>query len=657
MLRTLTLLCFASLQAQDLAIVGATVIDGNGGPALADAAVIISGSRISAVGPRASLQIPAGANVIDAAGRFLLPGFIDTNVHLSLYGGNRDRYESLAKYFVRENDIVLEAAQIQLRHGVTTVRDSYGMLVPLTQVRDAIAHGQAVGSRILAAGNIVGWGGPYSISFSLTPQANLTLFQEQMNDAIAQGAGENLGDLSPEELRAAIGKYLDKGPDFLKYGGTSHFSEPTFIGFSPEAQKVMVEETHKRGLSAETHSTTIEGLRLSILAGIDLIQHPEVLSPRELPDDLVRLIRERNIIGSMLVSTITGEAWTKHLKDKAEAEKKLAEKAKHPTTFAEERRRATALGADLETRWRNAQKLIRAGCTVTVGTDSYWGAAPEFAIDPKPDNQSHGIGTIMAIEGLVELGMTPSQALVAATKNGAIACRRLSDFGTIDKGKLADLVLLDADPLADIHNIRKVRSVIQAGKLVDRERLPEKRVFSTAPGTFRVRLETSKGAMLIELHRDWAPYGVDRFYDLVRAGYFEDGRFYRVIKDRWAQFGINAAPAVSAQWRDQNIPDDPFRESNLRGTVAFAYSVPNGRTTQVFINLGDNSAKHDKEPFVPIGKVVEGMDVADALYSGYGETSGGGIRGGKQEQLFQQGNAYLDKNFPRLDRITRATLQ
>ena len=116
-----------------------------------------------------------------------------------------------------------------------------------------------------------------------------------------------------------------------------------------------------------------------------------------------------------------------------------------------------------------------------MGTDSYWAAAPEFAIDPKPDNQSHGIGTIMAIEGLVELGMTPAQAIVAGTKNGAIACRMLNDLGTIEKGKLADLVILDGDPLADIRNIRKVRSVMKEGKAIDLGRLPERRVLSTAP--------------------------------------------------------------------------------------------------------------------------------------------------------------------------------
>src|SRR5215475_7063853 len=448
-----------SSQGATLAIVGCTVIDGNGGPPLPDAVVVVRGSRISAVGPRASIRIPVGATVIDANGGYALPGFIDTNVHLSLYGGLRDRYETLVRYHSRQSEIVLEAAQLQLKYGVTTVRDSYGMLMPLTQIRDAIARGEAVGARILAAGNIVGWGGPYSVSFSLTSEKDLTLFQERMNDAITQGGGEDLADMSPDELRAAINKYLDKGPDFLKYGGTSHFSQPTFIGFSPEAQKVIVEDTHKRGRGAETHSTTIEGLRLSILAGIDLIQHPEILTPREAPDDLVRLIRERKVICSMLSNTMTGEAWRKHLKTKEETQKKLQEAEKKSAarakTSAEERRRDADLDVSLEVRRRNAQKLIQAGCTVTVGTDNYWGAAPELSREPKPEHQNHGIGTIIGIEGLVELGMTPAQAITAATRNGALACRKLDEFGTLEAGKLADLVILEADPLSDIRNIRK----------------------------------------------------------------------------------------------------------------------------------------------------------------------------------------------------------
>lgn len=469
-------------QVSTQAIVDATVVDGNGGAPIKDAVVVIEGSHIRAIGPKASVKVPAGAAIIEAAGRYVVPGFFDTNVHLSLYGGVKERYESLVRYNSQQNDIVLEAAQLELKHGITTVRDSYGMLLPLVQVRDRIARGEAVGSRILAAGNILGWGGPYSITFSLIPERDLTLFQEQMNDAITQGGGENLMDMTPSELRAAINAYLDRGPDFLKYGGTSHFSQPTFIGFSPEAQKIIVDEAHKRGRAAETHATTIEGLRLALLAGIDNIQHPELLTPKAMPEDLIHMIVERNVTCSMLVSTMTGDAWTKHLKTKADAEKKLQDAAQkgpeRAKTFAEERRQAGDLEADLDMRRQNAQKLIQSGCRTTVGTDSYWAAAPELSRTPKPENQDHGIGTIIAIEGLVELGMTPAQAIVSATKNGAIVSRREKDLGTIEVGKLADLLILDADPLADIHNIRKLRSVMKEGRLIDISRLPEKRVLS-----------------------------------------------------------------------------------------------------------------------------------------------------------------------------------
>jgi imidazolonepropionase-like amidohydrolase len=392
-----------------------------------------------------------------------------------------DRYETLVRYHDRQHDIVLEAAQTQLAYGITTVRDSYGMLRPLVAVRDRIAAGATVGPRILAAGNIVGWSGPYSISFSLTRANGLTLFQEQMNDEIAQGAGEELMGMTPTQLAKAIDAYLDKGPDFIKYGGTSHFAEPTFIGFSPDGQRVIVERAHARGKIAETHSTSPEGLRLSIEAGIDGIQHPEIVDGADLSDDLVNRIREKQIICSMLVNTMTGEAWEKHLKDRADAEKKQAEadrKTSRTRTSFEERQRANELGVALEVRRRNAQKLIKAGALVTVGTDNYWAAASELSRTAKPQSQDHGIGTIVGIEGLVELGMTPAQAIVAATKNGAIASRGLPEFGTLEAGKRADLLVLTADPLADIHNIRKIARLIKDGKLIDRTTLPQKRILS-----------------------------------------------------------------------------------------------------------------------------------------------------------------------------------
>jgi homoserine O-acetyltransferase len=176
-----------------------------------------------------------------------------------------------------------------------------------------------------------------------------------------------------------------------------------------------------------------------------------------------------------------------------------------------------------------------------------------------------------------------------------------------------------------------------------------------SPDVFKVRIETSKGSFVIETHRDWAPRGADRFYNLVRAGFFDDSRFFRVRPGFIAQFGIPGDPVIAASWKAQMILDDPVRQSNIRGSIAYAMTGPNTRTTQLYINLSDNS-RLDSEGFAPIGRVVEGMDVADLLYSGYGEDAGGGMRGGKQGQIFEGGNAHLDREFPRLDKLIRATI-
>jgi cyclophilin family peptidyl-prolyl cis-trans isomerase len=175
-----------------------------------------------------------------------------------------------------------------------------------------------------------------------------------------------------------------------------------------------------------------------------------------------------------------------------------------------------------------------------------------------------------------------------------------------------------------------------------------------APNLFRVRLETSQGLVVIEVHREWAPRGVDRFYNLARYGYYDEARFFRVIAGKWAQFGIHGDPRVSRLWRERTIADDPRRESNRRGTIAYAFAVPDGRTTQIFVNLRDNSETLDAQGFAPFGRVIQGMDAVDALNSEYGETAGGGIRGGKQEPLFGGGNEYLAREFPRLDFIRQA---
>ena len=485
----------ARLVAQTTAIVGATVIDATGAEAMPDAVVLIEGEHITGVGSRANVRIPRGARRIDGTGKYLLPGFIDTNVHLSLYGGNTtDRHETLVRYEHRQHEVVLEAAQMQLKRGVTTVRDSYGVLEPIRRVRDSINAGHVLGPRILVAGNIAGWGGPFSLTFSLIPSDELSLFQERMNDAIAQGAGEELMAMTPEELRVAINAYLDKGADFLKYGGTAHFSAPSLIGFSPAQQRVLVEETHKRGLVAETHATSSEGLRLAVEAGIDLIQHPEIIMPatpragQSMPDSLVSNIVERGVICSMLSNTITGQPWKEHLKSVQRAVGSVQGDSVRTGHVGRQMPRERSQqevwnafwesGESMEMRRRNAEKLIAAGCLTTVGTDNYRRTAPELARGPKPEWQDHGVGTILGIEGLVELGMTPIQAIQAATLNGAKAARMEDRLGTIEVGKLADLILLDADPLADITNIRKLSLVMTGGRVVDLEALPTVRVFT-----------------------------------------------------------------------------------------------------------------------------------------------------------------------------------
>ena len=208
-------------------------------------------------------------------------------------------------------------------------------------------------------------------------------------------------------------------------------------------------------------------------------------------------------------------------------------------------------------------------------------------------------------------------------------------------------------------SLSAVMGLASAQASIDRQRLltPTDPAFTVpAPAVSRVRLDTTKGPVVIEVIRAWTPLGADRFINLVRHGFYDDARLFRVRPKTWVQFGIAGDPKVAQAWRPMTFSDDPpVGQSNVRGTIAFAFAVPNGRTTQMFINLRDNSATHDKEPFVPFGRVVEGMEAADAFYAGYGEGLGG-IRAGKQDAGFAEGNVFFDREFPLLDRIKSATI-
>ena len=177
-----------------------------------------------------------------------------------------------------------------------------------------------------------------------------------------------------------------------------------------------------------------------------------------------------------------------------------------------------------------------------------------------------------------------------------------------------------------------------------------------SPGLFRVKIETTAGNFVIQAHRDWSPHGADRFYQLVRDGYYDNSRFFRVVPGRWVQFGISGNPHTAQKWRHQTIPDDPLLQHNTRGFVAFANTGPDTRSTQVYINTGDNSRNDKEKGFAPFGQVVEGMDTVDKLYGEYGEQAGGGMRAGHQDAMFAGGNAYLDREFPKLDKLMRASV-
>ncbi len=169
-----------------------------------------------------------------------------------------------------------------------------------------------------------------------------------------------------------------------------------------------------------------------------------------------------------------------------------------------------------------------------------------------------------------------------------------------------------------------------------------------APDTFKVKFETSKGDILIEVDRSWAPRGVDRFYNLVKNGFYNEARFFRVLSNFVVQFGMNADPRIAQVWSNAQLKDDPVLKTNRKGALTFAMAGPNTRTTQVFINLKAN-AFLDSQGFAPFGQVVEGMDVVESLYSGYGE-------GPDQAMILNQGNAYLNRQFPKLDYIKKATI-
>jgi len=439
-----------------VAVVGATLIDGTGTPAVKDAVVVIEGKTIAAVGPRASVQIPPGATIVNAAGKFIIPGLMDANVHLIL----NSSIEFLARYEGHFEDLIEEAAQVTLRQGLTTVFDSWGPLQPLLNVREKIKRGDAIGSRMFVAGNIVGFSGPFGRDFNGAGGATASKpFVKRINQVWEENTGPQLMWLTPEQLRPEIQKYIARGIDFLKYGASGHRDED-FIMFSPAAQKVIIEECHRAGIIVQTHTTNNEALRLVLEAGVDMMQHGAKTGLVEMPDSTIQLMLEKKVYCA--VQPRTAERLKIEVDEAAGDDRGKKEQVRHA----------------------NQVRLVKAHAPLLLATDagvmdpdSLEVMKPKMRIDRLTElGEAHFVW----FKAMAEKGMTPMEEIVSATRNIAAAYHKLDQIGTLEKGKFADLVVLDADPLADINNIRKISMVMKEGTVVDRDKLPTRR-FLTAP--------------------------------------------------------------------------------------------------------------------------------------------------------------------------------
>jgi imidazolonepropionase-like amidohydrolase len=447
-----------------LFITGATVLDGVSDEPLPDRSILVRDGRIEAIGPASQLRAPEGVPVIDARGAFVIPGLMNANVHLY----SEISVESLVRYEGRYEDIIVESAQIALKNGMTTVFDTWGPRRFLQNVRDRVARGDVVGSRIFCAGNIVGFDGPMSADFKLEESKTArAAFVNRINAIWVENSGRHLLWMTPDEVGREMREYIARGIDFVKYGSNEHYgsSSGALIAFSPRVQARIVEESHNAGITAQSHSMSVEGLHISLEAGCDLITHCNITGPVPIPDETLELFAERQSGAVLFPWTDKGLDWLRqHVTD--------AEWPLWQSTDINARNLAKS-GAPLLL--ANDGSVYSSATRADPPTNSWWGGPPE--------DESLGsleTGHFYWLRAMEEKGVKPMDLLRAATRNIAVAYRKDADLGTLEEGKIADLVILDKDPLLSAANYRSIRTVIKDGVVVDRETLPERPIL-TAP--------------------------------------------------------------------------------------------------------------------------------------------------------------------------------
>jgi imidazolonepropionase-like amidohydrolase len=441
-----------------LIITGATVLDGVADKPVEGQSIWIEGGRIQALARKDELgERLRSATFIDARGKYVIPGLMNANVHLL----GDPRLENLARYTDHFEDLIVEAAQVALKNGMTTVFDTWGPRRFLMAARDKIAAGRRIGSRIFCGGNIIGCDGPYSDDFlSGTVQVASAAMVRRINAIWVENTGRHLIWQTPEQVAGEVRSYIEKGIDFVKYASNEHFgtSSGAFLAFSPRQQVAIVGEAHQAGLTAQAHTTSIEGLRIAIEAGCDLIQHANVTGPSPIPDATLEL----------MASGRTGAV-----------------------VFPFTRRRLDWLADNLSERSRahwyasddNARRLVESDALLLMANDGSV-YPPEIATDaafskswvaPGEDSLIDlGTGHFAWFKAMEEKNCPPIRMLQAATRNVAASYGREKDLGTLEVGKIADLVILDKNPLEAADNYRSIHMVVKDGVVVDREALPDR---------------------------------------------------------------------------------------------------------------------------------------------------------------------------------------
>ncbi|MFI1393314.1 amidohydrolase family protein [Streptomyces griseoaurantiacus] len=451
------------------AITNVHLIDGRGGRPEPAATVVVEGGRFAAVGPTASTPIPEGATVIDGSNRWMVPGFVNGNVHLLdawMFMVGPGTIEYLARWEGRYTEVIEEAAQLVLRNGVTTVFDTYNAVDPVLKARDRINAGTSKGARIFAAGAIIGMGGPFSADFHFAGRkAASQAFVNRIDEMFEAGVGHQLSLLPRNEVRARVRDYLSRGVDMLKIAVSDHIFmsvglDRSYQTFTRPVLEVIVEEARAAGVPVLSHSLSVEALDSSVELGADVLIHANYTMGQPIP---------RSLVDKIVASNSYAELQTIH----TEHSKALDEIGSWAAVLGD--------GAFAE----NERTLISGGAKIMMGTDAGCPSADHLS-DLHPAERHDRPWTLGGdhfhwTQSMVEKGMSPLEAISAATLNVAQGYGKDDEIGSVETGKLADFVLLDSDPLDDIRNLRSITDVFQGGEAVDREALPTVPLVTTHP--------------------------------------------------------------------------------------------------------------------------------------------------------------------------------